>query len=125
MPTIDTEVATPPPVLNAHLSFNVDALATLKRGSTVALVRSGFWRNIGQSWLVTAAAGALVRSCPTTVATNERLESRSTVVAKTAGMPVRSDAGRANPCLAPVTTWCEVGHLATLNRILISVMTQR
>ncbi len=44
-----TEVAIGPPVANANLSFSVEALATPSFGSTVAAVRAGFCRNIGQS----------------------------------------------------------------------------
>ena len=46
---MEVEVATGPPVLNDHLSFRMEALATLRLGSTVALVRDGFCRNMGQS----------------------------------------------------------------------------
>ena len=45
-----TEVAIGPPAANANLSFSVGALATLSFGSVVAAVRSGFCRNMGQSW---------------------------------------------------------------------------
>ena len=45
-----TEVEIGPPVATASFSLSVAALLTLSLGSTVAAVRSGFCRNIGQSW---------------------------------------------------------------------------
>ena len=47
---MEVEVAMGPPVGNDHLSLRVEALATLRLGSMVALVREVFWRNMGQSW---------------------------------------------------------------------------
>ena len=43
------DVAIGPPVAVANFSVRVGALATLSLGSTVAAVRAGFCRNIGQS----------------------------------------------------------------------------
>ena len=47
---MEVEVATGPPVWKAHFSFRMEALATDRLGSTVALVREVFCRNVGQSW---------------------------------------------------------------------------
>src|SRR5271170_6501295 len=50
------DVAIGPPVAVANFSFRVAALATFSLGSTVAAVRAGFCRNIGQSWYELALA---------------------------------------------------------------------